>query len=203
MKKALDGIEELPLVNAIDIENLQKAIEGMPELMSSQSSEMAKELDEKDDSLVSEFETVTRIGPIVLKNITPPNVVEKIWRVLSEVPNFSKMEIEAFFGVKPHSFEEDADRERTTQEKVNAVYHQLNFLGYYRDSKMKKERRFRASFSDMTHAGIASYCHLFLCRDEDLVMKAAAAYEYIGVQTKILHYKANKSILPTANASAD
>jgi hypothetical protein len=203
LKEAIDGVEELQLDETIDIESLKMFIENLPELMGSQSSKMAKELDEQGDSSVSAFETETGIGPIVLKNITPPNVVEKIWQMLSEIQGFSEIDIETFFGVKPHSFEEDHDRERTIQEKVNAVYHQLNYLGYYRDSKMKKERRFRASFSDMTHAGIASFCHLFLCRDEDLVMKAAAAYEYVGVQTKILHYKANKSIQPTANTSAD
>ncbi len=111
--------------------------------------------------------------------------MKKIWQILSGIEEFSGIGIETFFGVKPRSFEADSDRERTIQEKVNAVYHQLNFLGYYRDSKMKKDRRFRASFSDMTHAGVASFCHFFLCRDEDLVMKAAAAYEYLGVNTRV------------------
>jgi len=194
LKEALDGIEELSLDEAIDIKSLESLIEDLPEMMISQSSKMAKELDEREVSPVSAFEAETGIGPTVLKNINPPNVIEKIWQMLSEIQSFSEIDIETFWGVKPHSFEKDSDRERTTQEKVNAVYHQLNFLGYYRDSNMKKDRRFRASFSDMTHAGIASFCHLFLCRDNDLVMKASAAYEYVGVKTKILHYKANKQI---------
>jgi hypothetical protein len=203
LKEALDGIEEISLDETIDIQSIKKLIEDFPEMMNSQSSKMAEELDERGESPVSEFEAKTGIGPIVLKNVNPPNVVEKIWQMLSDIEGFTEIDMEIFFGVKPHSFEKDSDRERTIQEKVNSIYHQLNFLGYYRDSKMKKDRRFRASFSDMTHAGIASFCHLFLCRDEDLVMKAAAAYEYVGVQTKILHYKANKQIQPTANASAD
>ena len=58
---------------------------------------------------------------------------------------------------------------------------------------MHKGRRFRASLSDMTHAGIASFCHLLICRDEDLVMKAAAAYEYLGVGTKFYTKKLTNS----------
>ncbi|MDX1347501.1 MAG: hypothetical protein R3189_04530 [Thiomicrorhabdus chilensis] len=203
LNEALEGIDGISLDETIDIQSIKKLIEDLPELMISQSSKMAEELDEREESPVSEFETKTGIGPIVLKNVKPPNVVKKIWQMLSDIEGFSEIDMEKFFGVKPHSFEEDSDRERTIQEKVNAIYHQLNFLGYYRDSKMKKDRRFRASFSDMTHVGVASFCHLFLCRDEDLVMKAAAAYEYLGVKTRILHYKANKQIQPTANASAD
>lgn len=186
--RAIDGIDELPLNDTIDIESLKKIIVDLPEIMKSHSLTMAKELDERSDSPLSEFEKEAGLGPIVLNNIMPPNVVEKIWQMVSEKINFPDMDIETFFGVKPH---QESDRELTLQEKVNAIYHQLNFLGYYRDSKMKKERRFKASFSDMTHAGIATFCHFFLCRDKDLVMKSAAAFEFLGVKTKILHYKAN------------
>jgi len=203
LNEALEGIEGISLDETIDIQSIKNLIEDLPQVMINQPSKMAEELDGREESPVSEFEAKTGIGPVVLKNVAPPNVVEKVWQMLSNIEGFSEIDMETFFGVKPHSFEEDSDRERTIQEKVNAIYHQLNFLGYYRDSKMKKDRRFRASFSDMTHAGIASFCHLFLCRDEDLVMKAAAAYEYLGVKTRILHYKANKQIQPTANASAD
>ncbi|ATC85229.1 hypothetical protein [Pseudoalteromonas arctica] len=194
IKEAFEGIDEVSSDDTIDIEGIKKLIQDLPALMSSQTSRVAKELDERDGSPISEFQAKTGIRPVILKNVKPPNVVEKIWQMLSDTEGFSEIDIGTFFGVKPHSFEADSDRERTIQEKVNAVYHQLNFLGYYRDSKMKKDRRFRASFSDMTHAGVASFCHLFLCRDEDLVMKAAAAYEFLGVNTRILHYKSNKQI---------
>ncbi|WP_296592938.1 hypothetical protein [Methylophaga sp.] len=203
LNEAVEGIEGILLDETIDIQSIKKLIEDLPEMMTSQSSKMAEEPDEREECPVSEFEAKTGIGPIVLKNVKQPNVVEKIWQMLSDIGGFSEIEMEIFFGIKPHSFEEDSAREGTIQEKVNAIYHQLNFLGHYRDSKMKKDKRFRASCSDITHAGVASFCHLLLCRDEDLVMKAAAAYEYLGVKTRILHYKANKQIQPTANTSAD
>jgi hypothetical protein len=56
---------------------------------------------------------------------------------------------------------------------------------------MKVESRFNACFSDMTHAGMASFCHIFMCRDEGLVMKAAAAYEYLHVDTQIHFLKSS------------
>jgi hypothetical protein len=200
---SLEGINELVLDQSIDIENIKAVFKDIPELIKSQSKGMVRELDSKSESPVFAFEKATGIGPVLLNNISHPNVVEKIWELVSKKIDSPAVDIETFFGLKPHKFEKNSDRKQTLQEKVNAIYHQLNFLGYYRDSKMKKERRFRASFSDMTHASMASFCHLFLCRDEDLVMKAAAAYEYLGVQTKILHYKANKPMQPTANTSAD
>ena len=99
-----------------------------------------------------------------------------------------------FVGVKPPPNERNNDREKTLAEKINSIYHQLNFLGYYRDTSMKTSRGFVRSSSDMTHAGVASFCHLLLCRDEGLVTKAAAAYEYLGVRTQIVHFQSNKKI---------
>jgi len=203
LEDTLNGIEDMSLSEIIDMQDIKKLIENLPDIMMHQSSKIAAELDKREISPVSEFEQATGLGPKVLNNVEPPNVVEKIWQMLSDAQGFPGDDMEMFFGVKPRGFETDANRERTTQEKVNAIYHQLNFLGYYRDSKMQKEKRFRASFSDMTHAGVASFCHLFLCRDEDLVMKAAAAYEYLGVQTKILHYKADKVCRSTVGVSGD
>jgi hypothetical protein len=96
--------------------------------------------------------------------------------------------------VKSQPYEANNDREKTLSEKVNGIYRQLNFLGYYRDTGMKNTRGFVRSSSDMTHTGIASFCHLLLCRDEGLVVKAAAAYEYLGIKTKIVYFQANKKI---------
>lgn len=182
--RKLDSDDLGILKDKIDIEEL---LDSLSSLMSEQVSSLIEIVDHMDGA-VSRFEEMTGIGPLVLKNIKRPNVVEQIWEMLSKIDGFDSLGRDAFFGVKAHGFEPDAERERTLQEKVNGIYHQLNFLGYFRDSNMKKERRFRASFSDMTHAGLASFCHVFICRDEDLVMKAAAAYEYLNIKTQILYH---------------
>lgn len=136
---------------------------------------------------LKEIEEATGIGAKVLKankQVEPPHVLEKIWKLIE--PHYPGVEFEVLFGIEPWPGMDD-DRERTCSEKVNGIYHQLNFLGYYRDSKMHKEQRFNASFSDMTHAGLATFCHVLLCRDNDLVLKAEAAYEYLNVETKVIN----------------
>lgn len=173
-------------------DGLRSAIQNLPGLLRIELSSAASSLDSHQNAGTKQFEEATGLGAKVLKNIEGPGVVEKIWAMLNSQLDGAELDIETFFGIKPSEHEADYGRERTILEKVNGIYHQLNFLGYYRDSKMHKGRRFRASLSDMTHAGIASFCHLLICRDEDLVMKAAAAYEYLGVGTKILYYKANQ-----------
>lgn len=165
---------------------INQLVNQMPEVFALINQQLADSLDSStSNSQVRQFEDATGIAPINLKNIKGPDIVLQIWEVVKEKLPSSEMDIETFFGIRTTPWCSSPDREPTTSEKVNAIYHQLNFLGYYRDSKMKVERRFNASFSDMTHAGMASFCHVFICRDEDLVMKAAAAYEYLKVGTQI------------------
>lgn len=184
-------VNNIPDLSLEQRDELQFAIQNLPNLLRPELSYAASSLDAHQNAGTKHFEDATGLGPKVLKNVEGPQVVKKIWAMLESQFDGADLDIDTFFGAKPAPHEADYGRERTVVEKVNGIYHQLNFLGYYRDSKMHKERRFRASFSDMTHAGLASFCHLLICRDEDLVMKAAAAYEYLGLETKILHYKAN------------
>lgn len=173
-------------------EEIRIAIESLPELLKEEYQQISQYLDKQEQSPVKEFEKVTGLGALVLKNIKPPNVVVQVFDCVKNSMVGVELDIDMFFGVKSLPHEANNDREKTLSEKVNGVYHQLNFLGYYRDTDMKKTRGFVRSSSDMTHAGVASFCHLFLCRDEGLVVKAAAAYEYLGIKTKILHFQANK-----------
>lgn len=185
-------VDDIPGLSADQRDELQFSIQNLPDLLRAELSAAASSLDSQQNAGTKQFEDATGLGAKVLKNVEGPCVVQKIWAMLESQFDGADMDIDTFFGIKPFRHEADYGRERTVLEKVNGIYHQLNFLGYYRDSKMHKERRFKASFSDMTHAGLASFCHLLICRDEDLVKKAAAAYEYLGVGTKILHYKANQ-----------
>lgn len=187
-----EGLDDIPGLDERQRSEVEDAIRYLPELLSQQFTSAATYLDSQQNAGIRGFEESTGLGAKVLKNVQGPNVVEKIWALIEERFEGMQGDIDTFFGVKPSPFEADAGEERALVEKINGLYHQLNFLGYFRDSKMHKKRRFKASFSDMTHAGLASFCHVLVCRDEDLVMKAAAAYEYLGVRTKIVHYKANK-----------
>jgi len=189
--ETLENIDkiDIPEKASQKIKKFKELTSDLPEILKAQTSSMTTELDKQNMSVIGEFEKETGIGPRVLNNIDFPDVIIKLWAIVSKKIGAPKIDLETFFGIKPQAFEKDFGKERTLQEKVNAIYHQLNFLGYHRDSKMELERRFKASFSDMTHAGMASFCHFFLSRDNDLVMKTAAAFEYLDVKTKILHYK--------------
>lgn len=79
------------------------------------------------------------------------------------------------------------DEPWTKLQQVNAIYHQLNFLGCWRDENMNK--RFDAHFNDLAHVGMASLCHLFITGDERQAMKAGATYEYLGISTIIGYLK--------------
>lgn len=174
------------------INTIKSYIDELPDILANLNNTSLNQLDKLESSALKSFEDETGICPKVLNNISGTNIILQIWDMLVSNPEFNHTDLDTFFGIKPHQFEQDSKHVRTQVEKVNGIYHQLNFLGYYRDSNMRKERRFKASFSDMTHAGIASLCHFFLCRDDRLVKKASAAYEYLSIPTQIIHYSNSK-----------
>ncbi len=130
------------------------------------------------------WEKAIGVGPKELKNIEPPGVVEKVWEQISkdfpEEVTFEKM-----FGLAP-KFERDIAPNNNV-DKCNAIYHALNFFGYYRDTGMKKLRRVHASSCDMTHAGYASLCDALLSGDKDFCVKAEAVYEFLKIRTKVIY----------------
>ena len=200
LEKGLEEFGELSQIldeeiERIDIdrsekEEIKEYLKMLPDILNNTFSDTGRMLDENSvGNSVRELENTTGIGPKVLKNIVGPNTLNIIWDHIKEALSVTDITLEQFFGLDQSAWNNEHDRELTILEKVNAIYHQLNYVGYYRDSKMKKARRFTASFSDMTHAGVATFCKIFICGDEDLVMKAAAAYEYLGLHTKIVYIK--------------
>jgi len=200
LEKSLKEIGEMPQISNEDIdeldiddsekEKMKQYLGTLPDILNQTFSNLGTMLDENSvDNSVKELENVTGIGPKVLKNISGPNTLNKIWDHVKETLNGTDTTLDKYFGIDQSEWSNEPERELSIVEKVNAIYHQLNYIGYYRDSKMEKPRRFRASFSDMTHAGMATLCKTFICGDEDLVMKAVAAYEYLGLQTKIFYVK--------------
>lgn len=146
---------------------------------------VARRLDEAPAAAVVQFADRYSLGPKVLNNIKPPDVVKQIWALLQ--PGIGdEIDLDTFLGLKPFPVGATEHRHLTVLEKVNAVYHQLNFVGYWRDTRMHRPAKFTSSFSDMTHAGLASFCHVLIAGDRKMLMKAAAAYEYLNVSTEIV-----------------
>jgi hypothetical protein len=187
LQSSLEEFKQNPLITT---EQLQ-LIESLPEILKAQYSTISEQMDNASVAAVRDFESHFGVGPKTLNNIKGPNVINQIWQLLQSEFEKHSLELEDFLGLNFRIYEANFGNEKSTVEKVNAIYHQLNFIGFHRDSKMQKTPRFNASFSDMTHAGLATFCELFFCRDNGLVHKASAAYEFLGINTKIVHFTEN------------
>jgi hypothetical protein len=153
--------------------------------MSVSSGEMGGLFDKTtSDNNFTTWDDAIGVGPLELKNIVPPKVVEKVWEMIS--PKLPKeATFEKMFGLAAQY--EGVHVPKTNIENCNAIYHALNYLGYYRDSGMKKLRRVHASSSDMSHAGYASLCDILVSDDEDFCKKAMAVYEFLKIDTYVVY----------------
>lgn len=76
-----------------------------------------------------------------------PNVINQIWKMLqNNNAELEGVELEDFFQLRKLI----PKNEYYIFEKVNQIYTMLNLLGYHQDKGMNKEKRFIASFSDMS-----------------------------------------------------
>jgi hypothetical protein len=91
---------------------------------------------------------------------------------------------------------------------VEKIFEFLEARRYFPD----KSNQFLSGLHDTTHAIYAAYCDIFVTNDKNLRNKAAATFSWLGIDTLILSpgefvdyvtKQSNKSIQPTANASAD
>lgn len=141
--------------------------------------------DERNYSGVKIYRDYTRIGPIQLNNIEPPNVVEKIWEAHSELDGYKRngFTVEQFYGI---SWNPTYNREMFLFEKIASIYNTLNLVGYYPDSKMKKERRLTAAMSDAGHASIGSCADYVFSRDLAFVKKTRACYEFLRAKSQVI-----------------
>jgi hypothetical protein len=176
-----------------DYENIALQFESLELQMSTASQEMGELLDSSTrDTNSAAWEASIGVGPLELNNITPPKIVEKVWKMLSpKLP--AEATFEKMFGL---AAQYNGGHVPTTNiERCNAIYHALNFLGYHRDTRMQKLRRVHASISDMTHVGYASLCNILVSDDKDFCMKAIAVYEYLNIDTQVTYTNLSRAIL--------
>ncbi len=119
-----------------------------------------------------------------LQKIEFPHVLNQIWEVLqNNNVQLKNLELDDFFQLKK---EVNSDKKYYIFEKVNQIYTMLNLIGYYQDESLHKEKRFIASFSDMSHASYACFCEYLFTRDKKFSIKARVAYEYLNVATQVV-----------------
>lgn len=179
-------------------QDVMQAFELLSSHFKAMSTGIANAIEQEEATSVQEIDRVTGIGPRVLKSsIKGANVLPKVWEKIKNVydPSGSLNVDEFFIREIPHLQASKSRKEMTTAEKVGSIYQMLNFVGYYRDSKMKLPRRFQASYRDYGHAGVATYAHRFVTADEDMFMKVSAATEYLNCLPLAIYFDQNKGTL--------
>lgn len=76
-------------------------------------------------------------------------------------------------------------REQTLNEKMSSGFIILNMFGL--DKEKNKKANFISLNNDAQHAYYASYCDVFLTKDEGLRLKSKALYENYGIKTHVLN----------------
>lgn len=166
------GLENLPEELQLRLDELQLALEEAQRNRGSRGVTQPYSVEELDRNLVG--------GAVELNNIRPPNVVEQIWERMPDAIR-DKLSIGAYFGA-----ERDGNPRPSQAEKAQAVFNMLGVLGYFRDPKLKHDRRMQSLMSDMGHVAFATYCDVFATRDERLARRAAAAYDFVGCPTAVI-----------------
>lgn len=187
---AQDKISELKLEDfeeakrfGVSKENLMEFPELIKHALESSIDSLEKTITEnyaetKDWNSVDELRKALKIGPKVLNNIKPPKVVEKIWEIIKDSIPIAN-DFDEAFGLNNNS--------DTINAKALKLYNLLNSLGYWPDSKITKERRFKAALNDNNHAMWASFCSVLISADENFVKKAKAVYEYLNIKTEVVY----------------
>lgn len=128
-----------------------------------------------------------------ISGVTGPNIIAKLWRMING--NFGDSKTiddyqDHIMSVAGFQYGLDGTSNLTLIQRANDLYHWLNQIGYHKDEKIKKIRKMKGSFRDMTHAGyaMAGSTH-FLCSDKRLRLKAEAIYEHLGFESTIVDTK--------------
>jgi hypothetical protein len=181
--------KEIALSGSLDpsqVELMRQLVEQVPTIRASSMHLLADQFEEHcPDSMVQTVQDGTGLSPRTLNNIKPPNIVWQVWKEVRRTMPNADCGLDTLFGLKQAQLCSERSRVPSIPEKVNAIYHQLNFLGYYRDTEMKGEKGLNRLFADMTHAGMASFCHLLLTGDKRMFMKATASYEYLNMGPQV------------------
>jgi hypothetical protein len=166
---------------------LKEFQQNFPQLMKGHYDEIVSKLNSSNGYSISETEKMLGVGPVILNNIKPPKIVEQIIEKISKTEYAVQFDVLKLFDGSFASIY--PDHEPSIVEKINSIYHQLNYLGYHRDKKMSKTKMFNASMADMTHASFACFCKALFSFDADFIHKTHAAYEYLGVYTELFLMK--------------
>ena len=147
--------------------------------------------DSRNWSGLKAFREHFKLGPLQMKNIKGPKVLEQIWDRYRKFEAYKNTEqtIDDFYGISKNVI--NPGQKFYKYQKVVPIYNILNFVGYYSDRRIHKEDRFRADQSDQSHASLGVFADNIFSIDEDFVYKTRAIYEYLEVSTNVNHVVVN------------
>ncbi len=125
------------------------------------------------------FRKELKINIDEINKIQSPDVLTKLWETLRKSnSSLDEIQLDDFLQIRnvKHSFE-----------KIHVMYTNLNLMGFRPEKKVKNEKKFISSQSDISHVAYASYCDYFITNDERLADKSDAIYEYLEIPTEILN----------------
>lgn len=196
-EKLMDYLEE----NISEIEELApevaqqlraaktRYLEEYKTLSKQNTQKMAENIvDEKSWSGIKDFRQHFQLEPYHFNNISPPNVLEQIWKVMKSSQKMPKGfdSLDDFFMFNKQELMPGQPFYR--HKKVLGAYNMLNTIGYYPDKPLHRDRGFKRSTSDQMHVSLASFCNCLITGDKRLWKKAEAIYEYLKVPTEVMYF---------------
>lgn len=137
---------------------------------------------------VNEFRRAAQLDPRSLNNIKGQAVLEQLDQVLA--PRIAALSGDAenltLRGMIEQVIKYHPDGGKFgLRHKMAALFTLLNWVGFWPDEKFAGQRR-RGSLSDASHATLAAHADALATLDRRFRIKAAAAYEYLGIPTMAL-----------------
>ena len=136
-------------------------------------------------------------------SISGEKQIEKIWEIISPTMHEADISCDQFFCFDP--VEKQGYEFWPMYLGIIGCNSVLDILGFQAEKKCRKLHKIHNVRSDAGHIAMGAYCSAILSEDKRLIKRAKAIYEYknIGTSPILVTREANKSIQPTADASAD
>lgn len=184
-----------------EILGLLPMMEMLPNLYQQQFKEESEKLSAKLKDIpapetfngAKSFREAVGISPLSLNNIRPPNVMKSIWEQVCASGIIPSQISSASEFLNQAVWRHTNDAEPKLEEQIGSYYSLLNMLGYFSDTKLHKEHRFRSAMGDQTHASYAAFAQVFITGDERMAKKTYAIYELLDIGTAVCWCKPEKT----------
>lgn len=138
-------------------------------------------------------------GKGTIGSVSGEGELQQIWRIIE--PVCAGVTCDQFFGFDP--IDKQGYENWPLYLGIVSCCAVMDIVGFQAEQKCRKLDKISNVRSDAGHIAMGAYCSAILSGDGRLIRRARAIYQYKGIGTAPLLFAANKSMQPTANASAD